>query len=318
MQSNLHDLASTRVTNPSGQAKGHRRPASVLGLGFYSAFEYATIGMLLLDGRNNCLAANRALCKLLECKEPELLGQGYSTFISPPERAEALQCFQRMFAGDSTLCAAERHYVTRGGQCLSGLMSASAVMSTDEKPLWVIVQFQDMSECQRSAEKQRTLAEMLSEASLGLHSTLNARQVLDRLLDHADRVAPCDAINIMLVDPKTEEAYVVRTRSHVESGAGNRDGQLRFPITSIKGLPEMMQTGQPLTVPDVCKEPDWVTFAELHWLRSYAVVPIRMKIRRWGSELQQRHTGFLQCRPFGICAGARQPGRAGARECARV
>ncbi len=277
MQSNLHDLASTRVTNPSGQAKGHRRPASVLGLGFYSAFEYATIGMLLLDGRNNCLAANRALCKLLECKEPELLGQGYSTFISPPERAEALQCFQRMFAGDSTLCAAERHYVTRGGQCLSGLMSASAVMSTDEKPLWVIVQFQDMSECQRSAEKQRTLAEMLSEASLGLHSTLNARQVLDRLLDHADRVAPCDAINIMLVDPKTEEAYVVRTRSHVGSGAGNRDGQLRFPITSIKGLPEMMQTGQPLTVPDVCKEPDWVTFAELHWLRSYAVVPIRMK-----------------------------------------
>lgn len=282
MQSHLHDIASRRTTNSSRRANGLPRPAAVLGLGFYNAFEYATIGMLLLDGRNNCLAANRALCKLLECKEPELLGQGYSAFIAPAERAESLQCFQRLFTGKSTLCTAERHYVTRGGESLSGLMSASVLLSTDEKPLWVVVQFQDMSECQRSAEKQRILAEMQSEASRGLHGTLNVEQVLDHLLDHADRVVPCDKINIMLVDPQTEEAYAVRTRSHADNSAGNWGSQLRFPITSVKGLPQMIQTGQPFAVSDVCKEPDWVAFAELHGLRSYAAVPIRIKDQTMG------------------------------------
>jgi PAS domain S-box-containing protein len=276
MQPNPHDSAYTSITAPD-QANQLPRPESILGLGFYTAFEHATIGMMLLDGHRNCLAANRALCNLLECEEPELLGQRYGTFLSSTEQAEAVECFNRLFNSEATQCTREQHYVTSSGKYLSGLMSASVIMSNDDKPLWVIVQFQDMSEYRHDIERQRILAETLQQACLELNDTLDEEQVLDDLLKYANRIVPCDALNIMLVDPSTDEAYVVRTKGYEGCSVGTWISQLRFPLASVKGMQKMMQTGQPLIILDVCQDPDWVTFAEMHWQRSYAAVPIRPK-----------------------------------------
>ena len=280
MQSNKQESAPGATTNATPGVNPPPRLESVLGIGFYSAFEHAAIGMLLLDARNNCLAANRSLCSMLECSEPELLEQGYTSFIHSSEREDALQCFRQLFAGESMLYSSERRYVTKTGRQLSGLMSASVVLNTDEKPLWVIVQIQDMSEYKRAetAEReQRALAEALRDVASALSSTLNYEQVLDRLLDNVGRVVPHDAANVMLVDPKTEEAYVVRARGYASRGLEGWINQLRFPVANVKGLHQMMQVGQPLVVSDVWADPGWVVFAEARWLRSYAAAPIRIK-----------------------------------------
>ena len=281
MQPNQHDLTATHISLPN-QANGLSKRDSILRLGFYGAFERATVGMLILDGHNNCLAANQTLCKLLVCKEPDLLGQGYTSFIAPEDRSETLHGFQDLFSGLSSLCSAERHYVTKTGQRMSGLLSASLVFNSDEKPLWLIVQFQEAVKPSSPTSGRCAAADVLHEACLELNSTLNSEQILDRLLDYAERLTASDAINIMLVNPKTEEAYMVRTRGHSDSNINNWDSQLRFPLSSARVLAQMMQAGQPVMVHDVCAEPDWCAYTTLNWLRSYAAVPIRINNQTLG------------------------------------
>ena len=123
---------------------------------------------------------------------------------------------------------------------------------------------------------QSDLAEALRDTAAALNSTLDLDEVLDRILANASRVVPYDAINIMLLDSQRATAHVVRQLGYAERGVDLQITQLTVPLASIFGFRYMADTGHIYVVPDTRRAPDWVSFPETAWIRSYIGVPFQI------------------------------------------
>ncbi|HIC89331.1 MAG TPA: GAF domain-containing protein [Anaerolineae bacterium] len=110
---------------------------------------------------------------------------------------------------------------------------------------------------------------------MAVSSTLNLDRVLDRILEQVDRVIPCDATNIMLVE--SGRARVVRWRGYERFGAEEFVSQVVFPITEVPNLQHMVETGEPMFITDTATYPGWVRVPVQAWLRSYAAAPIHVR-----------------------------------------
>ena len=124
-------------------------------------------------------------------------------------------------------------------------------------------------------QEQRTLAESLRDIAAALNSTLDFDEVLDRILANVGRMAPHDAANIMLIESGV--ARIVRNRGYAERGVEEAMLALRFPVADTPHLRQMVETGQPLVIPDAQSYPDWVDYPETRWIRSYASAPILLE-----------------------------------------
>ncbi|MBN1889395.1 MAG: GAF domain-containing protein [Thermoflexales bacterium] len=129
--------------------------------------------------------------------------------------------------------------------------------------------------------EQRDLAETLREVGATLVATLDKDDVLDRLLEHVNRVVPNDAANIMLIEERAGEplgqAAVVRCRGYEQFGAADFLAGIVFPVSQIPNLRQMVETGRPVLIPDTRAESGWSAFPQLEWLRSYAAAPLRVR-----------------------------------------
>ncbi len=131
---------------------------------------------------------------------------------------------------------------------------------------------------------QRRLAEALHDSAAVLNQTLHFDEVLDRVLDTMDRVAPHDVASIMLIDDRGV-ARMVRTRGYAERGLDNIARELRLRVEEIPVLHALSQFGQSVVISDTVTDPRWLRLPPLAWERSYAGAPIRVK---------GRVIGFLQ------------------------
>ncbi len=121
-------------------------------------------------------------------------------------------------------------------------------------------------------QEQRELAEALEEAAAVVSSTLDPDQVLNRILEQVSRVVPNDATNIMLIEE--DQARVVRWRGYERFGAEEFVRAVVFHIPEVPGLQKMVESGEPMVIPDTATYPGWVRLPVTDWLHSYAAAPI--------------------------------------------
>jgi signal transduction histidine kinase len=131
---------------------------------------------------------------------------------------------------------------------------------------------------------QRLLAQAMRASAAALNRTLYFEEVLDRVLETVGRVVPHDAANIMLVDADGV-AHVARGHGYAERGVEILARMASYPVDQVPTFQEIVRLGGPIVLSDVRTYPGWITIPELHWERSYAAAPIRVK----GSII-----GFLQ------------------------
>ncbi len=124
----------------------------------------------------------------------------------------------------------------------------------------------------QAEREQRDRAEALEEAAAVVSSTLDPDQVLDRVLEQVSRVVPNDATNVMLIEG--DQARIVRWRGYERFGAEEFISTLVFHIHEMPGLQQMVESGEPMVIPDTDTCPDWVRIPVTEWLRSYAAAPI--------------------------------------------
>lgn len=122
-----------------------------------------------------------------------------------------------------------------------------------------------------SEQEQRNLADALRQVGLALNSTLDFDRLLDNLLDQIGPVLRYDTANIMLVHK--DEIEIVVTRGY------DPNKELRLPrhfhIESRPSLIRMVETAEPLIVPDTYDAGDLWVDAELSpHVRSWAGAPI--------------------------------------------
>ncbi|MDY7075519.1 MAG: GAF domain-containing protein [Chloroflexota bacterium] len=124
----------------------------------------------------------------------------------------------------------------------------------------------------QAEREQRELAEALEEAAAAVSSTLDLDEVLDHILEQIEQVIPGDAFNIMLIEDSI--ARVVRWRGYKRLDKHVSGSPI--PIAQYPNLTKMVETGEPILIPNTATNPDWVPRKDLCWLNSYIAAPIRL------------------------------------------
>lgn len=133
---------------------------------FFSAFEYAAIGMALVAPDGHWLKVNRALCELVGYSEEELLTKTFQDITHPDDLEADLAYVRQMLAGEIKTYQIEKRYFHRSGPVVWILLSVSLVRDVQGKPLYFVSQIQDIAKRKRaeevlqaSEERYRSLAE---------------------------------------------------------------------------------------------------------------------------------------------------------------
>jgi hypothetical protein len=124
----------------------------------------------------------------------------------------------------------------------------------------------------RTEREGRLFAEALAEAILTLNSSLDLTEVLERILEQTERVIPCDAVAVVLLEDC--QVQLVRQRggrsldellAHLRSGNS---------LEAALMLEAACREGQPVLIQDIALVPEHGATPGLDWVRSAAVAPL--------------------------------------------
>jgi signal transduction histidine kinase len=138
---------------------------------------------------------------------------------------------------------------------------------------------QELLSLSQIERNQRQLGEALIEATAVLNSSLNLDEVLDRILEQTQRVVPCSAIAILLVQGEWIE--VPRYRAWGDAPYLQVD---KFPLAMFPRLHGLLTSPRPYLIANTLLDPGWPAIPELEWVRSLVLVPL---------EEQGQTVGFL-------------------------
>ncbi len=128
--------------------------------------------------------------------------------------------------------------------------------------------------------EQRKLTEALRQAGLALSESLDLNTVLERLLDELQRVIPYDSANVMIVEHDAQQqpirAYLTLLRGYEQFGeeTARATEAVVFEIATTPNLRRMVETGQPLIIPDTTSYTGWIHIEAATHVRSWAGAPI--------------------------------------------
>ncbi len=122
---------------------------------FRSAFEFAPIGIALVDPTGRWLKVNRSLCELVGYDEPELLATDFQTLTHPDDLTADLALVRRTLAGEIQTYQMEKRYFHKSGRTVYALLSVSLVRDATAAPLYFISQIKDITQ---RKEAERALA----------------------------------------------------------------------------------------------------------------------------------------------------------------
>jgi diguanylate cyclase (GGDEF)-like protein/PAS domain S-box-containing protein len=227
--------------------------------------------VIVLNTRGLLLDFNRAAQTALALS-PALIGSAPTTLPQP-----WAGIFQR-YAGMAS--CHEEILLELNGAGLYYDMTISPIQDEQERTLGSSFLFHDITkrkQAEADEREHRLLAEALRDTARALTSTLDFNGVLDEILKNVERVIPIDSANIALLDGDGVLHYV---RFHGYEGHTISDQELHEMGLSLKTSPiyrRVYETGDSLIIPDTHANPEWHITVNSAWIRSYAVMPIRIK-----------------------------------------
>jgi len=172
---------------------------------------------------------------------------------------------------------AENRYRHKDGRIITANLAVRKVLDSNGKLAYLEGFVEDITERRQIEEaerEQRILAESLRDTAAALNSALGLDQVLDNILTNVGRVVPHDAANIMLINDNGE-GYIVREHRFTERMGKEKIQALPPLVTSVPHLRKIVETAQPVIIPDTAAMPEWSHSASAVWARSYAGIPIQ-------------------------------------------
>ncbi len=127
------------------------------------------------------------------------------------------------------------------------------------------------------AQREQKYADALRMASKALSSTLDYDQVIDRIMEQISNVIPLVTCNVMMIE-EGDIARVYRGRGYDRVGTNSTLQSTTLNVSSVAGMRRMCETLQPIFIPDVLEDSNWVYSRPEHqWIRSYIGAPIIVK-----------------------------------------
>jgi len=245
---------------------------------YRSLFQNASVGIFHSLPEGKFLRVNPTLAKLFGYASPEEMVSSITDintqiYVDSKKRPEIL---------DATLkkdgwVYAENRYRCKDGSIITANLAVRKVLDSNGELAYLEGFVEDITERRQIEEaerEQRILAESLRDTAAALNSALGLDQVLDNILTNVGRVVPHDAAHIMLINDHGE-GYIVREHGFTERTGNEKIQALRPLVMSVPHLREIVETAQPVVIPDTAALPEWNHSACAVWARSYAGIPIQ-------------------------------------------
>jgi diguanylate cyclase (GGDEF)-like protein/PAS domain S-box-containing protein len=126
---------------------------------FRSAFDYAPIGMALVDLDGHWLRVNPMLCEITGYTESELLACTFYEITHPDDLEKNLAEVQRVIGGERRAMRIEKRYLRPNGDTVWVRISSSLVRDADGKPLHFVSQIENVTDRKRAEQKLKELAD---------------------------------------------------------------------------------------------------------------------------------------------------------------
>jgi two-component system, sensor histidine kinase and response regulator len=138
---------------------------------FRRSFEDGPVGIILASPNSRVLRANRALCRMLDYAEDELLGLGLMDLAHPEDAETFYRQAQLLFNGEIRQYQLEQRFVRRSKEVIWTKITASLLTLPEGRPLYALAIVEDITERKRadqrleeSEQRFRTLIEKSSDA----------------------------------------------------------------------------------------------------------------------------------------------------------
>lgn len=112
---------------------------------FESAFEYAPIGMALVNSQGRWLRVNRAVTSIFGYTEAELKQIDFQTVTHPDDLDADLRHLREMLTGKRDSYSMEKRYFHKDGHEIQALLSVSMVRDEADRPEYFVSQIQDIT-----------------------------------------------------------------------------------------------------------------------------------------------------------------------------
>lgn len=122
---------------------------------FRSSFDYAPIGMALVNLEGKFLQVNNALCSLLGYPEIDLLNLTFQKITHPDDLDLDLSYQGQLLKEEINFYQMEKRYITKSSGIIWVLLSVSMVHDAKGKPLYFIKQVQDITHQKKIADSLR-------------------------------------------------------------------------------------------------------------------------------------------------------------------
>jgi diguanylate cyclase (GGDEF)-like protein/PAS domain S-box-containing protein len=227
--------------------------------------------MIVLNRRGSILDLNRSAQTALKLSPP-MVGASPMTLSQP-----WAGIFQR-HAG--TASSSEEITFDLDGSFHAYELLISPIHDRRARLIGRLFLFHDITkrkQAEADERKQRILAEALRDTSSALNSTLDFDGVLEKILKNVERVVPIDSANIALLDDNGKLRYVHFYGYETHMVSEKELKGLDFSLETAPIYKKVAASGEPMIISDTHADPDWIITTSGAWIRSYAVMPIRIK-----------------------------------------
>jgi diguanylate cyclase (GGDEF)-like protein/PAS domain S-box-containing protein len=235
-----------------------------------SLVEKMTDGLLVIDAQNRIVDMNPAAQSLLNINA-ETLGRPVKEVIKEwPHYEEIISDFKQAQI-EIELEAEPKKQVD---------MQVIPIKDGSEKDIGRLITLRDITDrkqVEAKGQQQHILSQSLQETAQALNSTLDYEGVLEKILVNVGRVVPIDSANIALLDDTGVLDYVL-FYGYMEHNV-LKDELQSLSLGDSPIFKKVFETGEPIIIPDTHADPDWIVIPSGAWIRSYAVMPIRIKER---------------------------------------
>ncbi len=120
---------------------------------FKTAFESASIGVLLVNEFGEIVQVNQALCEMLGYEEEIILNLTIVDIAYSEDKRKGLEKFEQLVNDELDKFALNKRYSTQGGDIIWGQINVSAVRDSQGKFVYAIAQLQDITESYLLSQK---------------------------------------------------------------------------------------------------------------------------------------------------------------------